>query len=86
MLVHTDPLGTRGFQDSIRVSLQKLLHRKQAEVILNHDNPDVRVTGQGEARLGSIRGVKLAEAKEEGCYTVPHAPQDRPSDVIHLSP
>jgi hypothetical protein len=36
------------------------LCRQQAEVIQNHDNENVRNTGQGEARHRSIRGSNLA--------------------------
>jgi hypothetical protein len=35
------------------------LCRTQAEVIRNHRNPIVRVTGQGEAMHGKYKGLKL---------------------------
>jgi hypothetical protein len=35
------------------------LCRRKAEVILNHENPNVRVTGQGEARHRKYKRLKL---------------------------
>jgi hypothetical protein len=35
------------------------LCRRQAEVILNHENPNVRATGQGEARHNKYKRLKL---------------------------
>jgi hypothetical protein len=35
------------------------LCRRQAEVILNHENPTVRATGQGEARHRKYKKLKL---------------------------
>jgi hypothetical protein len=35
------------------------LCRRQAEVILNHENPNVRAIGQGEARHRKHKGLKL---------------------------
>jgi hypothetical protein len=35
------------------------LCRRQAEVILNHENPNVRATGQGEARHKKHKRIKL---------------------------
>jgi hypothetical protein len=35
------------------------LCRTQAEVILNHKNPDVRAIGQGEARHRKYKRLKL---------------------------
>jgi hypothetical protein len=35
------------------------LCRRQAEVILNHENPNVRVTGQGEPRHRKYKRLKL---------------------------
>jgi hypothetical protein len=35
------------------------LCRRQAEVILNHENPNVRATGQGEARHRKHKRLKL---------------------------
>jgi hypothetical protein len=37
--------------------------RRQAEVILNHENPNVRAIGQGEASKGNIRGLSLVAVK-----------------------
>jgi hypothetical protein len=39
------------------------LCRTQAEVILNHVNPNVCGTGQGEAMHRSIRGLNLAAVR-----------------------
>jgi hypothetical protein len=35
------------------------LCRRQAEVILNHENPNVRETGQGEPRHRKYKRLKL---------------------------
>jgi hypothetical protein len=35
------------------------LCRRQAEVILNHDNPNVRAIGQGESRHRKYKRLKL---------------------------
>jgi hypothetical protein len=35
------------------------LRRRQAEVILNHENPNVRAIGQGEARHRKHKRLKL---------------------------
>jgi hypothetical protein len=35
------------------------LCRRQAEVVLNHENPNVRAIGQGEARHRKHKGLKL---------------------------
>jgi hypothetical protein len=35
------------------------LHRRQAEVILNHENPNVPATGQGESRHRKYKMLKL---------------------------
>jgi hypothetical protein len=35
------------------------LCRRQAEVILNHENPNVRATGQGEPRHRKYKTLKL---------------------------
>jgi hypothetical protein len=35
------------------------LCRRQAEVILNHENPNVRAIGQGEARQRKYKRLKL---------------------------
>jgi hypothetical protein len=35
------------------------LCRRQAEVILNHENPNVRATGQGKARHRKYKRLKL---------------------------
>jgi acyl transferase domain-containing protein len=39
------------------------LCRRQAEVILNHENPNVRAIGQGEARHREHKRLKLAAVK-----------------------
>jgi hypothetical protein len=39
------------------------LCRRQAEVILNHENPNVRTIGQGEARHRRHRGLNFAAVK-----------------------
>jgi hypothetical protein len=41
--------------------------RQQAEVIQNHENENVRYTGQGEADTENIRGLNLAAVM---CMTV----------------
>jgi hypothetical protein len=37
--------------------------RAQAEVIINHVNPNLHDIGEGEAILGSIRGLNLATVR-----------------------
>jgi hypothetical protein len=50
------------------------LCRRQAEVIRNHENPNVRAIGQGEARHRNIRCLNLAAVKSttvqvsDGCF------------------
>jgi hypothetical protein len=39
------------------------LCRRQAEIILNHENPIVREIGQGKPGIGNIRGLNLAAVK-----------------------
>jgi hypothetical protein len=39
------------------------LYRQQAEVILNHDNENVRYTGQGEARHRKYKRLKLGDGQ-----------------------
>jgi hypothetical protein len=40
-----------------------ILCRTQAEVILNHVNPNVRDTGQGEARQRKCKRLKLGDGQ-----------------------
>jgi hypothetical protein len=35
------------------------LYRQQAEVILNHDNGNIRYTGQGEDRIRKYKRLKF---------------------------
>jgi hypothetical protein len=37
--------------------------RRQAEVILNHENPNVRATGQGEPRHRKYKRPKLGDGQ-----------------------
>jgi hypothetical protein len=39
------------------------LCRRQAEVILNHENPNVRATGQGEPRQRKYKRPKLGDGQ-----------------------
>jgi hypothetical protein len=39
------------------------LCRRQAEVILNHENPNVHAIGQGEARLRKHKRLKLGSCQ-----------------------
>jgi hypothetical protein len=40
------------------------LCRQQAEVILNHDNENVRYTGQGKARHRKYKRLKIGSGQE----------------------
>jgi hypothetical protein len=39
------------------------LCREQATVIINHENVNIRNTGQGEARTESIKGLELVAVR-----------------------
>jgi hypothetical protein len=56
---HTGSRIAHGFQYSVRVLFHNKLCRQQAEVILNHDNENVRNIGQGEARHRKYKRLKF---------------------------
>jgi hypothetical protein len=46
------------------------LCRKQAEVIRNHENENVRYIGQGEAQHRKYKGLKIDGGHLYGCSSV----------------
>jgi hypothetical protein len=56
---HTGSRNAHGFLFAVRVDYMIKLCRQQAEVILNHDNENVRYIGQGEARHRKYKRFKL---------------------------
>jgi hypothetical protein len=44
--------------------------RQQAEVVQNHENENVRYTGQGEAQLRKYKRLKLGGVHVYGCSSV----------------
>jgi hypothetical protein len=49
----------RGFQNSVVYDYIIKLCRTQAELFLNHANPNIRGIEQGEARHGKVKRFKL---------------------------
>jgi predicted lipid carrier protein YhbT len=47
-----------------------ILCRKQAEVILNHENPNVLAIGEGEARHREHKRIKLGGGQVYDCSSV----------------
>jgi hypothetical protein len=48
-----------GFQNSLHICLHNQIMQEQAEVIPNHENPNVRAIGQGEARHRKHKRLKF---------------------------
>jgi hypothetical protein len=46
------------------------LYKRQAEVILSHDNPNVCAIGQGEVRHRKYKKLKLGGGQDYDCSNV----------------
>jgi hypothetical protein len=67
---HFGPQYACSFPNSVRLWLHNKIMRKQAEVIQNHENGNVRYIGQGEALHRIYKRHKLCGGHVYDCPSV----------------